>query len=200
MGMGGARLDSLRILAGVGPVSGGAREFRLARRRRSRDVERAAQLHGILGALEQELQFRQPLRPVVPEPVPARKFLRVQLRWIPHAEFHSDAGHDDPGPDRRALVARLPAEHSDEKVADCRRDGDCAGTGAALFGHLPSGETHLDAVVDHLQRRRLLLVPGRFQLGDRCEGFQEMGVPAGCRRHELDCCVLHRAFHGRISG
>src|SRR5207247_10817200 len=73
VGMGGARLDSLRILAGVGPVSGGAREFRLARRRRSRDVERAAQLNGIRGALERALQIGQPLGPVLPEPVPARK-------------------------------------------------------------------------------------------------------------------------------
>src|SRR5207247_6993070 len=132
----------------------------LAKRRRPRDMERATQLHGIRCALEQELQFRKPLRPVVPEPVPARKSLRVQLGWIPHTEFHSYAGHNDPGLDRRALVAGILATDPDEEAADCKRFGDCAWIGAALLAHLPCGETHLVAVLDHLQRRNLLLVLG----------------------------------------
>ena len=64
-----------------------------------------AQLHRIRRALEQKLQFRKPLRPVVPEPVPARTSLCVQRRRLPLAEFHSHPGDHDPWPDRRALAA-----------------------------------------------------------------------------------------------
>src|SRR5205823_2077640 len=76
MGLGNPCDHSRGILAAVGRVSRGACEFPLAQRGRFRAVERAAQLHGIRRALEQELQLRQPLRPVVSEPLPARAPLR----------------------------------------------------------------------------------------------------------------------------
>ena len=49
-----------------------------------------------------------------------------------------------------------------------------------------------------VQRRRLLPVPGRIQLGDRREGLQEVGVPAGRDRHEFDRGLPDRAPVRRV--
>ena len=51
----------------------------------------ATQLHRIRRALEQELQSRQRLRPVVPEPFPARAAVCLQQRRVPDAQLHSHA-------------------------------------------------------------------------------------------------------------
>ena len=70
LGVGRAGCDPDGLLAGVGALSGGRAELRLAIRGRVRRLERAAQLHGLCRALEQELQFGERLRSVVPEPFP----------------------------------------------------------------------------------------------------------------------------------
>src|SRR5256884_9679870 len=105
VGLDVAWLHSLRLLAGLGLVSRGAGPLQLAKRGRFPGVEHTAQLHRIRRALEQKLQFRKPLRPVGPEPVPARTSLCVQRRRLPLAEFHSHPGDHYPWPDRRALAA-----------------------------------------------------------------------------------------------
>src|SRR5207247_464308 len=117
---------SCRILAALGRVSCGACEFRLAKRGRFGGVERATQLYGIRSALEQELQFRKPFRPVVPESLSSRASFYLQRGRLPHIEFHPYAGDDDPRPDCGELAARIPAEHPDEKVVDCWLGGNCS--------------------------------------------------------------------------
>ena len=71
--------------------------------------------------------------------------------------------------------------------------GVAAGLVIHFPGNLPDREAHLDAVLGFIQRRHLLPVPGRLLLGDRDEGLEEVGVPAGGDRHELDRRLLHRA-------
>ena len=51
----------------------------------------AVQLPGLRGALEQEHQPGLGVRPLVPEPVPARRLVHVQRRRLRHAQFHPDA-------------------------------------------------------------------------------------------------------------
>src|SRR5262249_33253601 len=65
MGVDDASLDLGGLLGVVGVVPGGACQFRLADGRGITGLERPAQLHGVCGALEQELQFWEQVRPVV---------------------------------------------------------------------------------------------------------------------------------------
>src|SRR5437762_10215122 len=51
----------------------------------------------------------------------------------------------------------------DGKVVDCWPGRNCSRFGTALLRHLPCREAHLDALLDHLQRWRLLFVPGCFR-------------------------------------
>ena len=62
--------DPLRLLAGLGALSGSGSGLQLRRGRRSRGL--APQLHRLRLALEQEQQPRPGLRRLVPQPVPAR--------------------------------------------------------------------------------------------------------------------------------
>ena len=55
------------------------------------------------------------------------------------------------------------------RSSSSRARSACCWAAAALHGHLPGGETDLDSGLDAVQRRRVLLFPGRLQLDDRCE-------------------------------
>ena len=82
---------------------------------------RAAPAHRLRRALEQEQQPRLGLRHLVPEPLPAREAVRVQRRRVCHAQLHPDAGHDDPGPDRRRRAAQRARAVGQGEMAGHRR-------------------------------------------------------------------------------
>ena len=96
-----ARRASVRLLAGVGALSGAA----------------AGILLRLPGALEQEQQSRQRVRPLVPQSVPARETVRRQWRRISDAQLHPHARHHDPRPGRRPLAARVGARDPDAAAA-----------------------------------------------------------------------------------
>ena len=157
--------DPDRLLAGVGVVSRRGSGFRLSGRRRARRL--AASLHGLRRALEQERESRERVRPVVPQPVSANQAVRRQQRRLSHAELHSDARHDDPGPGRGTMAARGRAEDSVPATARGRRHRHGRGLAAARHRNLSGSEAHLDAKLDVVQRRPVLLLPVRLLLADR---------------------------------
>ena len=57
------------------------------------------------GTLEQEHQPRLGVRPLVPEPLPAREAVHPQRRRLRDAQLHPDARDHDPRPHRRAVAA-----------------------------------------------------------------------------------------------
>ncbi len=99
-GAGGA---SDRLLGSVRALSGAAR-LQLSGGRRPQRL--APSLLRLRGPLEQEQQPGLGVRPVVPQPLPARKTVHLQRRRLCHAQLHSHARHHDPRPNRRRLAQR----------------------------------------------------------------------------------------------
>src|SRR5262249_43312916 len=98
------RRDSSWVLAGVRAVPFTRARFRYDDGRRG---ERLAALdERFRRALEQEHQSGMAVRPLVSEPIPARKAVRVQWRWVCDTQLHPDARHDDSWFDRGQCVSR----------------------------------------------------------------------------------------------
>ena len=97
----GAGRDPDRLLGGVRAVSAAGIRFRMeVGRRQSERFANASDR--IRRALEQEYQRRLGLRHVVLESLFARREAHEQRGRLLHAQFHTDAGHNDSRPDGRA--------------------------------------------------------------------------------------------------
>ena len=103
----------LRALSRAGPglrLGGGGRARGLA-----------APAHRLRGALEQERELLGAVRPLVPEPLPARAAVRLQRRRLPDAELHPHARHDDPRPARGRRPAQRPLGAATRAAGWCSR-------------------------------------------------------------------------------
>ena len=89
----------LRLLAGVGALSGSRSRLQLRRRGRFRGL--APQLHRLRLSLEQEQQPWPGVRRLVPQHSPPAFSLPLQRGRLSHLEFHPHTGHHAPRPPRR---------------------------------------------------------------------------------------------------
>ena len=169
LAVGRAGCAAVRLLAGVGAVSGAA----------------SGVLLRLPGALEHGKQLRQRVRRLVPQSVSDRETIRRQQRRLPDPELHPDSRHHDPRARRRTVAARLGSRGADAAAPGGGRDRSRRRTAAPFHRHLSGGETHLDARVDAVQRRSLFPFPGGLLLADRGQGLSQMGVPAGGDRRQL---------------
>src|SRR5262249_43395293 len=148
------RRDPVRLLAGLGALSGA--RTRLQLRRGWRAGRLASQFHWFCGALEQELQPRPGFRCLVPESSAEAEAIPLQLRRLSHAQLHPDSRYDDPRADRRPVAAEIRAVDPHAPFSDIWRWRYRARARAAFHRCRAGGEAHLDSRLDHLQRRRLL--------------------------------------------
>ncbi len=114
----------------------------------------ASSLQRLPLALGQELQRRLGVRPLVPQPVPARAAVRIQRGRVRHAQLHPDPRHDA----ARAAhgdVAERRAVHGGQAARDDRRRHGPHSARAHLpvDRPLPHRQAHLDAGLHALQRR-----------------------------------------------
>ena len=130
----------------------------------------ASQLQRLRLALEQEQQPGPGVRCLVLESAAASIALRLQRRRLSHAQFHSYAGHHTAWTPRGRMVSIRCAKNPHQALPDCRRAPRPDGPHAALHWNLPDRETHLDARLDALQRRCLLLLPRRILMDHRRQG------------------------------
>ena len=116
-------------------------------------------------------------------------------RWrVFDAEFYSDAGDDDFGIDRGAMVAGCDADDSVQEIVDCGSRVSGGGIDFARGRNLSDCEADLDAELDTIQRRALLSVYSGVLVGDRREGISQVGVSAAGDRDEFDGGVSDRTF------
>src|SRR5215470_8938770 len=155
-----ARCDFVWLLAGLGALSGGGSRLRLAGGGRAGGL--GASLQRICGALEQECEFRERIRPIVLELISPHKTICCERRRVFDAEFYPDTRNDDPWIGWRAVATGCRAENT---VSPITAGGSCGAGGriaAACGRNLPSGKENLDTKLGFVQRRNLLPNIGRI--------------------------------------
>ena len=109
---------------------------------------------------------------------PREKPFAVQRRRLCHAELHPHARHDDSGPDRRRLDQAVRRALGQGRLVPAGwRHSDRRGLAAPRNGPLPVRQTHLDAVLDALQRRLVLRVPRSVLRRDRWRKVSSWSFP-----------------------
>ena len=114
---------------------------------------------------------------VVSESVSDGEAVCRKQRRIFDAEFHSDAGHDDPGAGGRTVAAHVGPAIPMRRLLAAGAIGVAAGLAAALHGNLPGGEADLDAGVDAVQRRPCFLFLAGFCWLTEVKGYRKWAFP-----------------------
>ena len=112
--------DPRRLLGRLRALSRPRARLRLGVGRRA--VGLAAPPDRLRRALEQGRELLGPVRPLVPEPLPARGAVRLQRGRLPDAELHPHPRHHDPGPPGRRRPAQR-AHRATEAPAGSSRPG-----------------------------------------------------------------------------